>query len=267
MRDGHLFADIDAIQANLVSYFRLFFGLPGIIARDDTMTWCVSPQGAPGNYVLRTRLPDTDVEAQIDQVLAQLGQVTDQIDWLVFPGCQPTNLGQRLAARGMRAGLAGTWMAADLTTLPHHTPPDGLWITRVHDLAELRAWQAVSADGFGGDTQNYEAYARHGFGPEAHMLTYIGRMAGEPVVSASLLLAGGIAGIYDLSTPPRFRRRGLGRAITAALAAEARQRGYRHAWIWSSEMGKRVYERVGFRAADFGVREFRWLRSQPALPA
>jgi hypothetical protein len=33
---------------------------------------------------------------------------------------------------------------------------------------------------------------------------------------------------------------------------------YDYAWIWSSPMGKSVYSKLGFVAADFGVREYRW---------
>jgi hypothetical protein len=129
----------------------------------------------------------------------------------------------------------------------------------VTDATMLEAWKQISAVGFGGDTQiYYDAYARHGFGPDATSLHYIGYLGDRPVTSATLLLAGGIAGVYDVSTPPAWRHRGFGGAITFAMLQEARQREYDHAWIWSSPMGKSVYSKLGFVAADFGVREYRW---------
>ena len=103
-----------------------------------------------------------------------------------------------------------------------------------------------------------DAYARHGFGPQAISLHYIGYLHDEPVTSATLLLAGGIAGIWDVSTPPALRGQGFGSAITMHMLHQAYERGYQHAWVWSSKIGKRVYERVGFVAADFGVREYQW---------
>ena len=71
-------------------------------------------------------------------------------------------------------------------------------------------------------------------------------------------MAGGIASVYDVSTPPALRRRGFGGAITFATLQEARRQGYDYAWIWSSQMGKSVYSKLGFVAADFGVREYQW---------
>ncbi|MEN9939032.1 MAG: hypothetical protein RLZZ387_5611 [Chloroflexota bacterium] len=164
----------------------------------------------------------------------------------------------------MAGGPGGTWMLADLRTLPA-TPsqPAGFRIEQIRGAEELRVWSRLSAAGFGQDTQIYEdAYARHGFGPAASSLHYIGYLDDEPATSSTLLLAGGIAGIFDVSTPPRFRGRGLGGAITRAMMREARTRGYHDAWIWSSEMGKRVYECAGFTAVDLGVREYRWHRGE-----
>jgi hypothetical protein len=66
--------------------------------------------------------------------------------------------------------------------------------------------------------------------------------------------------MYDISTPLASRRQGFGSAITWAMMQEARKRGYDYAWIWSSPMGKSVYSKLGFVAADFGIREYQWHR-------
>jgi ribosomal protein S18 acetylase RimI-like enzyme len=248
------------MQENLLAYFRLFAGLPGTTMADAEVVWFVNANAEPGNHVLRTHLSSDSLEARIDEIIGQIGQSTDHIDWLVFPGCQPADLGQRLQARGMRGGLGGTWMLADLASMSH-TPalPEHFRIDYVSDNAMLDAWKRVSAAGFGGDTQiYYDAYARHGFGAEAISLHYIGYLNDQPVTSSTLLLAGGIAGIYDISTPPAFRRQGYGSAITRAMMREAQRRGYADAWIWSSNMGKGIYQACGFVAADFGVREYQW---------
>jgi hypothetical protein len=128
--------------------------------------------------------------------------------------------------------------------------PGGFYIEYVNNPKMLEAWIQISAEGFGGgDYQNfYEAYARLGY------------LDGRPVTSSTLLLAGGIASIYDVSTPLTLRRQGFGSAITWAMMQEARKRGYEYAWIWSSPMGKSVYSKLGFVAADFGIREYQWHR-------
>jgi len=132
---------------------------------------------------------------------------------------------------------------------------------QVHDYAMLDTWKQISSVGFGTDVQIHsEAYAHHGFGANAISLHSIGYVDAEPVTSATLLLAGGIAGIWDVSTPPAMRGQGYGSAITLHLLHEAYAHGYTTAWVWSSTMGKPVYQRVGFVASDFGVREYQWHR-------
>ena len=267
-------AKVDQMQENLIAYFRLFAGLPGLTFVEEDVTWLVSPQGAPGNHVLRAQFSNDTVECRIDEVINRIGQYTGQVDWLVFPASQPADLGKRLEARGLAGGPdgswelvgkiggpGGTWMLANLKVLPTAPAiPDDFHIEYVDNPNMLEAWIQISAEGFGGgDYQNfYEAYARHGFGPEAFSLHYIGYLADRPVTSSTLLLAGGIASIYDVSTPLALRRQGFGSAITWTMLQEARKRGYEYAWIWSSPMGKGVYSKLGFVAADFGIREYQW---------
>jgi GNAT superfamily N-acetyltransferase len=253
-------APVDRMQENMLAYFRLFAGLPGITVVDEDVFWLVSAGGEPGNQVLRAQIPNSAVEGRIDAIFDQISRHTDQIDWMVFPGCRPADLGARLEARGMVGGPGGTWMLTDLPARPSpFSIPEGFRIEHVRDLAMLARWKDISTAGFGIDVQIHaDAYARHGFGPQAISLHYIGYLGDEPVTSATLLLAGGIAGIWDVSTPPAMRGRGFGSAITLHLMHEAQERGYQQAWVWSSRMGKKVYERVGLVAADFGVREYQW---------
>jgi len=147
---------VDQMQENLIAYFRLFAGLPGITFAEEDVTWLVNAKAEPGNHVLRARISGDSIDRRIDEIISQIGQYTDHIDWLVFPGCRPADLGKGLEARGMRGGPGGTWMLADLTSLPS-TPsaPDNFHIEYVSDNKMLEEWKQVSAEGFGGDVQIY----------------------------------------------------------------------------------------------------------------
>jgi len=252
---------VHLMQANLVAYFPIFAGLPGITFVEEDITWFVNANnGEPGDMILRSRISGGSIDRRIDEILNQISQYTDHIDWLVFPGCRPADLGRRLEGRGMKGGPGGTWMLADLTSLSGAPPvPDNFHVEYVSDNEMLEEWKLVSSEGFGSDCQIfYDAYKRHGFGPDAHSLHYIGYLDDTPVTSSTLLVAGGIAGIYDVSTPPPFRRQGFASAITRDMMLEAQHRGYRDAWVWSSSIGKGAYGSVGFVAADFGIREYQW---------
>lgn len=250
------------VQENLIAYMRLFADLPGMVIHDKEMFWFISNKPAPGNNILRTRWANQDVEDRIDETLEQIGQYIDHIDWMVFPGDQPANLSHRLEARGMPGGRGGNWLWADLNS--HHSPPampDNFHIEKVRDDQKMADWVRVSEAGFGEELACfYDAYARHGYGPDAFSLHYIGYLNDAPVTSATLLDAGGCASIYDVSTLPAYRRQGLGSGITHALMQEIIHRGYSDTWIWSSNMAKSVYQKLGYVDVDFGLREHNWIK-------
>jgi GNAT superfamily N-acetyltransferase len=250
------------IQENLMAYMRLFAGLPGTTLYDAESFWFVSNKPAPGNMILRTHFEVSSIEKRIDAMLEQIGQYCDQIDWFVFSDDQPADFGKRLEARGMPGGPGGNWLWADLTSLgADPTTPNLFRVEQVRNDQMLSQWVRVSEVGFGSELALfYGAYARHGYGLDAFSLHYIGYLDDTPVTSGTLLDAGGCATIYDVSTPPAFRHQGFGRAITHALMQEIHNRGYADTWIWSSNMAKSVYQKLGYIEVDFGMREHAWHR-------
>jgi ribosomal protein S18 acetylase RimI-like enzyme len=69
-----------------------------------------------------------------------------------------------------------------------------------------------------------------------------------PLAAGSYQLSGGVAEITGLGVLPASRRRGLGAAVTAVLAADAIARGGRVVFLSATdEAVARVYARLGFR--------------------
>lgn len=75
---------------------------------------------------------------------------------------------------------------------------------------------------------------------------YLGWVGDEPVCTSALFTSGPIAGIYWVGTVPSHRGRGLGEAITWAAVDAGRRRGCRLASLQASQVGRSVYERMGF---------------------
>ena len=261
------------VQENFTTYFRIFDGLPGITFVDADVIWNTS-KGAPGNIVLSTRLSPDNVDVGIRDTLRRIGRHADDVDWFVFPNCRPLDLGDHLVAchdaggpdgewelYGNIGGPGGNWMWADLNALSDCIAvPEGFHVKRVTDQRMLDEWVEINAHGFGATDYSFfhAAYTRHGFGAGALVHHYIGYVDTEPVTSSTLLIAGGSASAYNISTPEDLRRQGFGRAITHATLKAAIQHGYRWSWIWSSSLGRSVYETLGFVMADFGIREYQW---------
>ena len=73
------------------------------------------------------------------------------------------------------------------------------------------------------------------------------RIDGEMVAAALAYDFGDDCGIYNVETVEKARKRGLGTALTAAQAYDARDRGCHTASLQSTEIAERVYAAVGFR--------------------
>ncbi len=251
---------VEALRLNYIEYFRLFHHQHGIrVHVDQESAWIVA-NGPPGNHILRTNLPAEVVEKKIDALISKISSLTGGIRWLLFPHDRPRDLRARLKQRDLTTGQGDLWMFRPLQNLPSSGPHSSLSIRPVQDGPGLRAWWTASAHGFG-STQRaaqpwYDAFRRHGFGPQAHVTNYIGQVDQTVVTTATLILAGGIAGIYDLSTPPNFRGNGFASALVNELLAQARNQGYSHAGLQTGD-AEQFYQGLGFETG-FQEEEFFW---------
>lgn len=218
----------------------------------DRLRWfCTGAPEAYANGVLVTHLDDAEADSVIDSTLAELRGRRVPFLWWVFPSSRPHDLASRLAARGLVADAPWRGMTVATDRLIAPPPVTGLEIRRVTGepdferyletfgpiLAPSEAFRTVFARGARGI----------GFGQDAAEVHFLGLVDGEPVGTASLLTAGGAAGIYNVTTVERARRRGIGAALTATAVAVGRERGMEVATLQASTMGRPVYERLGFR--------------------
>jgi len=79
---------------------------------------------------------------------------------------------------------------------------------------------------------------------------YLALLNGLPVSTSQLFLSAGVAGIYNVTSLPEVRGRGIGAAVTQTALLDARAMGYRVGILQASHLGYPVYRRLGFQ--DFG---------------
>ena len=192
------------------------------LREDGRVSWTIG--NCPIDYhnaVVHADLSPEEVDAGVEASLERMRSHGVPGSWHVGPSMRPSDLGERLAARGFEYGGDDIGMTVDLSVLPDEMPtPDGFTVERVWDEEGLAAWIETLGSGFGEGPVEAEwvgqMYRRLGFDNEGPLRHYLGRLDGEPVATATLFLEAGAAGVYFVSTAEHARRRGVGTEITRA---------------------------------------------------
>jgi N-acetylglutamate synthase len=138
-----------------------------------------------------------------------------------------------------------------LTSLPAAAPAlSGFEVRTVTTVAGFREYNDTMTAGFGDQWAEGEALTGDGLLTVPDLVHYTGYLDAEPVATAACCVAYGVGWIFNVSTVPAARRRGLGAAITLHAAVEAAAAGARAAALSASEMGEPVYRRIGFEPVD-----------------
>jgi N-acetylglutamate synthase len=80
---------------------------------------------------------------------------------------------------------------------------------------------------------------------------YLAELDGVPVATGMTAVFGDVTGLSNISTLPRYRRRGYGRAMTLAMVRAGFAVGAATAYLCATEMGEPVYKTAGFRIEEY----------------
>jgi GNAT superfamily N-acetyltransferase len=134
----------------------------------------------------------------------------------------------------------------DHGAIAEHASPE-LEIRRVTDAAGIDVHcQAVTA-GFGSDPAVALGTACPDLIDRPECVVYVGYADGNPAVSGLGWRTGRTVGVYSIATIASARRRGYGAAMTARAVADGVIAGCDVAALQASEMGRPIYERLGFQ--------------------
>ncbi|MCC7355623.1 MAG: GNAT family N-acetyltransferase [Anaerolineae bacterium] len=272
-----------AVEENLFALFQAMAAtLPDAeMVRTEKLNYHLAfPTNPMFKGIWRTRLSSDEVNQAIDKALAWFKERgAPYVFWWTGPGTRPDDLGARLQAHGLidmaeqmqelaggikQTALGAPGMVADL----HHmneaalnTVPSEFSIKEVASEADLYDFKRVFIESYEIADQFGQAWVDAtlslGIGKTPWRM-YVGRLDGKPVATNMLFNGAGVASVYAVATAPPARGKGIGGAITLKPLLEARDMGYRYAVLFSSEMGVRVYERIGFRLANVRINRYLW---------
>jgi len=245
------------IKANWENYHYCLGRSPSVeLSVGRYLTWLVTAMPDHFmNLVVCTDLPAYGVDELIKDTLLHFKSLNiKKLSWLAEDDVSAKEIKKYLMANGLsfRESFA-TEMAIDLDKLPVNISlPDGLQIVSVEDDTSLRKWIHAASVGFGVSEKTesvwFDFFNYVACGPPFY--TYLALLDGKPVGTSQLFRSAGVAGIYNISCMPEVRGMGIGTAVTRAVLLEARNLGYKVGVLQASQMGHKVYQRLGFE--DFG---------------
>jgi GNAT superfamily N-acetyltransferase len=272
-----------AVFANLHGMFRAMAEtLGGEVFENDKLSCHISfPTNPMFKGVWGTRLSLDEADQAIEDTIEWFqARGAPFFFWWTGPETTPSDLPRRLQAHGLidmaeqqkelAAGIKQTelgapCMVAELGRMNEsvlHKTPEGFAIKEIENETELYDFKKVFVDTYQIPSWAGQAWVdaalKIGIGKTPWRM-FVGYLNGEPVATNMLFNGGGVASVYAVATLPSAQGKGIGAAITLKPLIEARDKdGYKFAVLFSSEMGIRVYERIGFRMTDVKINRYLW---------
>jgi ribosomal protein S18 acetylase RimI-like enzyme len=134
--------------------------------------------------------------------------------------------------------------------LPTEPVIDSLRIRPV-SVGELGLYAGAAAEGFEAPPETFEVLTVPAAGKMDGITYYLAELDGVPVGTGMTAVSGDLTGIFMITTLPRYRRRGYGRAVTMEMVRAGFAAGAATAYLGATEMGEPVYESAGFRAEEY----------------
>jgi ribosomal protein S18 acetylase RimI-like enzyme len=218
--------------------------------QDGIQAWSSGLGDGWMNGVLATELAGTMPDRAIAGVAAFFRSARVPWTWSVTPLCRPRDLGGLLQDAGFDHQGSQAVLFHDR---PGAAPADtsGFDIRPVRSAADLARWTVPLYDGFGAPATPEQRFrdltARVGLEEGAPFQHFVGYQDGEPAACITLSVGRHGAGIDNLATCARFRRRGWGSALVRHTLAEARRLGCDLVCLEPTDLSLELYRRLGFR--------------------
>lgn len=174
----------------------------------------------------------------------------ESFSWWLAPGLEENGWGNQLEAHGFRLESGPPGMAVDLKIIPETVPvPEGYKIQQVEDTESMKIWLKSFLPGYGfppdWEAPSLDFMLSTLSDPDG--MSYLAFVHDQPVAVSTILYRAGVAGIFNVATRKEWRVKGLGAAVTLQPLLDARAKGYRVGTLQSSDMGYKIYQRLGFK--------------------
>ncbi|WP_428961578.1 GNAT family N-acetyltransferase [Micromonospora fluostatini] len=196
-------------------------------------------------------LTGAELDALIGRQVEFFRRRGEPVEWKLVAHDEPADLADRLRAAGFvgedeESVLVGP-VAPLAATLP--VPPEGVRLREVTGRADLERIAAMEATVWGDDRSHLVDGLAGEIAADPQSITVVVAEAGTEVVSAGwvrYVANTGFATLWGGSTLPRWRRRGVYRALVGYRARLAAQRGRTLLQVDASPDSRPILRRLGF---------------------
>lgn len=218
---------------------------------DGTVIRHVSNLPGGGSFVLFSALDEISVDTAIQRQVDYFRGIGESFEWKVYSFDTPADLHERLARHGFSIGEEEKILVLDMENVPaallappRHTVKKITTVETLEDVfvVERKVWAQKT-----GRISEFLRAALTDFPDE--MSIYVAYEDGNPASAGWIDFSPNsqFAGLWGGSTVPKYRRRGVYRALLAARVQEARARGRRYITVDASPMSRPILERLGFQ--------------------
>ncbi|HEU4407022.1 MAG TPA: GNAT family N-acetyltransferase [Polyangiaceae bacterium] len=226
-------------------------GTGATVERSGRVVRYLSPDPAGWSAIIWSDLDEASADGAIDEQVRFFAGRGQAFEWKHYAHDRPADLPARLLAAGFEPGDEEALMVAEVSRLDLGAalPPD-LRLARVRDAAGVdlvvRAHEEVFGVEHGWLRQAMLAQLERA--PDA-MAAFVALAGEAPVCSGRVEFHPGadFASLWGGGTLPAFRGRGVYRALVAARARLAAERGVRYLQVDASPESRPILERLGFR--------------------
>jgi len=217
------------------------------------------------NYAAQIDITKEKVEKLIQEVTTFYLKKKRQPSVYLTPFSKPKNISKHLESHGFRMELKDAWMVYE-KEVPLIETQESLVIKEVQSNEDMGIFTKVFYEAYGGASEDepygelpptYGEALRRSFEKlpnETSIIHYLGFINGRPVGIGTLISSHGFGGIYNVGTSSRYRRKGIGSAISSKAIEDSKKEGNTVTYLMTEE-GSYVedfYRRLGFSTKFIG---------------
>lgn len=213
------------------------------------------------NHVSRIRIAPAEVDELVGECQAFFRREgLSGCCLMTTPATTPADLGARLYRLGFMSETNPVmlWQGDRLSV-----PNPRIRVERTTRADADTVFHLLSQVFFRGARADVLAMGRRGvdISYDLGAVNYLAFVGDRPVGTGTLYRTGPMGGVYNMCTLPEMRGQGVATAIMAASLADAEQMGCTYVGLTPTEMGRPLYERLGFREIyreTYFVERFDW---------